>query len=188
MIVARRRRRVKGRQGRQGVRLRRTRTLEATKAAVRLSCGSGRAATARRIARPCRRVPHRPRNPPAPCLSGERPSWRSVPGHSADWWCDPGCGWDGSGKGAAAAFAGHCGRCRGAARALSPAETKPPTGSRPWRVTIPSASALRAVRPHPQHRWTAGSGSRAARSRTARARGAPPARPRSSASRRRALR
>ena len=34
-----------------------------------------------------------------------------------------------------------------AARALSPSATKPPMGSCPWRVTIPIASALRAVMP-----------------------------------------
>ena len=56
------------------------------------------------------------------------------------------------------------------------------------RVAIPIASALRAVIPRPPHRWSAGSGSRAARCRTARPKGTPPARPRSSASRCPALR
>ena len=46
-----------------------------------LSQGSGRAAPARRIARPWRGVPHHPRNPPAPRLRGERPSRRIARGH-----------------------------------------------------------------------------------------------------------
>ena len=99
----------------------------------------------RPIAQPWRRLPHHPRNPARPCLSGERFSWRVVRRYRAGRWGVIRVWCQSFGNGAATAYAGHCGRCRlAAARALFGfAEPSPrgrglgPAGNDPYRFRPP---------------------------------------------------
>ncbi len=149
--------------------------------------GNGRTAPARRIARQFRRVPHRPRNPPAPCRAASVPPCAACP---------------------ATARIGGVVRVGGKVPAKAPrrrlqaivgdaAEGGPgsiacgdqaPYGVLSLAGDDPYRFRPSAVLPLLRRPGTVGSGNRTTQCTTTRARGASPARPRSSASRCRALR